>query len=55
MPHGGTVTAAPQAGGGRSIRDTWAFGIFLAGFLSAIVLTGVGIKPLADTLAQSLG
>ena len=27
----------------------------LAGFLSAILLTGVGVKPLADMLAQSLG
>jgi len=27
----------------------------LAAFLSAILLTGVGIKPLADMLAQSLG
>jgi len=27
----------------------------LAAFLSAVLLTGVGIKPLADTLAQSLG
>lgn len=27
----------------------------LAGFLSAILLTGVGVKPVADLLAQSLG